>query len=53
MQYLFHAKKGKCYLFHFFCRALLFDFFKVCNLIKLVNVLGKYAASEKKHFKKI
>ena len=53
MQYPFHGKKGKCYLFHFCCCVLLFDFFKYassCNLIKLVNILRKFAAKEQKRF---
>ena len=53
MQYS-HGKKGKCYLLHFSCCVLLvFDFFKnalLCNLIKLVNILRKYAANEQKRF---
>ena len=53
MQHSFHGKKGKCYLFHFCCCVLLIDFLKyasLCNLIKLVNILRKYAASEQKCF---
>ena len=36
-----------------FAVVLIFDFFKcasLCNLIKLVNILRKYAASEQKRF---
>ena len=45
----------ECYLFHFCCCVLLFDFLKyasLCNLIKLVNILYKYAANEQKLFSK-
>ena len=53
MQYSCHGKKGTCYFFYFCC-VLLFYFFRYvslyCNLIKLLNVLRKYAANEQKRF---
>ena len=50
MQYSFHGKKGKCYLFHFVVVCYFFKYALLCNLIKLVNILRKYATSEQQPF---
>ena len=53
-QYNVHFMGKKESAIHFtFVVVLWFDFFKyafLCNLITLVNILRKYAASEQKRF---